>query len=424
MRVVVIGAGLLGVSSAYFLRQRGIDVTVVERENAPALGASYGNGGYLQSSLPDPWNAPGVLRIFSHAWLASIAGRGDESAFAVSTSALPGLGGWGLRFLRNANQRTFLDHLVKNQRLAKYTLTVLDELNEGESLDYAASDTGGLIIFRDEQSMAGYLGVADHAEKHGARFDALDRMALVSIEPSLGDVADKLVGAVHFADDRAGNSRAYCEQLASIAQTLGVAFRYGETTRRISKASSSVVVETDSDEIIADAVVVAAGAHSTQIAASIGIHLPVAPAKGYSISIPMRDWTNRPKHVIADMGVHAGINPMGDVLRVAGTAEFCGLRPGISERRTDYLIDLVRKIFPRFAATIDPSEIDPWGGHRPLSADGLPVIGASRVEGVYLNTGHGGLGWTQAAGSGKALADLIAGASGAFDLSDYSISRF
>ena len=138
----------------------------------------------------------------------------------------------------------------------------------------------------------------------------------------------------------------------------------------------------------------------------------------------MRDWDNRPSHVIADMGTHAGVNPMGDHLRVAGTAEFAGLRPGISPERTQYMIDLVRQTFPSFAETIDPEEIDPWGGHRPLSADGIPMIGETQVDGVYVNTGHGGLGFTQAPGSSKALADLVAGVSPQFDLADFSVSRF
>ena len=138
----------------------------------------------------------------------------------------------------------------------------------------------------------------------------------------------------------------------------------------------------------------------------------------------MHDWDNRPRHVLGDMGVHAGVNPIGDVLRVAGTAEFAGMKEGISEERTDYLIGLARQIFPTFAATIKRDEIDPWGGLRPLSADGLPMIGSTSVKNVYVNTGHGGLGWTQAAGSGRAIADHIAGIGDGFDLSDFSPGRF
>ena len=138
----------------------------------------------------------------------------------------------------------------------------------------------------------------------------------------------------------------------------------------------------------------------------------------------MRDWDNRPSHVIADMDCHAGVNPMGDHLRVAGTAEFTGLRPGITPDRTQYLIGLARQLFPSFAATIDVAEIDPWGGHRPLSADGNPMIGETQIRGVYVNSGHGGLGFTQAPGSSKALADLVMGVRPQFDLAQFSLSRF
>ena len=424
MRVVVIGAGLLGVCTAYFLNRQGIEVDVLDREDSAARGASYGNGGYLQASLPDPWNAPGVFRIFSRAWLSSLAGRGDSSAFAVSTSALPGLMRWGIRFLKNANRSVFLDHLIKNMRLAKYTLTVLDELDEQEPLDYYASNKGGLIIFRDEASMTGYFDVARYAGDYGCVFEALDRDALLRTEPALADIRERLFGAVYFPDDRAGNSRLFCEQLSAAAGRRGVRFRFGESVQRIAGNSPDVVVTTNRDSVRCDAVVIAAGAWSASVARSIGIRVPIAPAKGYSISVPMDEDSIRPSHLIADMGVHAGINPMGDVLRVAGTAEFCGLRPGISAERTAYLIELLRQVYPKLAENVDVSRIDPWGGHRPLSVDGLPMIGATRVPGVYLNTGHGGLGWTQGAGSAKALADLIANADASFDLADYSLSRF
>jgi len=152
--------------------------------------------------------------------------------------------------------------------------------------------------------------------------------------------------------------------------------------------------------------------------------LPIAPAKGYSISIPIPGQSNRPRHVIADMGIHAGVNPMGNVLRVAGTAEFSGFKEGVTTARIKYLLDLARQLFPTLVDSVEHDEIDPWGGHRPLSADGIPMIGPTRVHSVYVNTGHGGLGWTQSAGSGKALADKIAGKEPEIDLSDFSVARF
>lgn len=424
MHVAVIGAGLLGVTTAYFLRRHGLTVTVLESRAEPALGASYGNGGYCQTSAPDPWNAPGVLKLFWRAWFAAVCGHADRSAFAVRTSALPGLLGWGRCFLKHANIETFRTHLIKNRHLAEYTQTVVADLVEREALDFCRSTSGGLIIFRDHASMESYAEVARYVGEDGARYGILDRDALLEKEPALYDVGDQLVGAVFFPDDSAGNPRAFCRQLAAIAEGNGVEFRYGASVRSIESSRSGVQVATSRDVITADAGVIAAGSESGRLAAALGIRLPIAPAKGYSISVPMDGWSDRPRHVIADMGVHAGINPMGDVLRVAGTAEFAGFKSGITSERTDYLIGLVRAVFPRFAETIDGKRIDPWAGLRPLSADGIPMIGKTHVDGVYVNTGHGGLGWTQAPGSSKALADLIAGVEPEFDLSAFSASRF
>lgn len=424
MHVLIIGAGLMGTTTAYFLRQHGIDVTVLEKEPGAALGASYGNGGYIQASAPEPWNMPGILGVFAQAWLAGLTGKAEKSAFVTRTTALPGLIGWGIKFLRHANTSDYLANTVKNMRLASYSRETIQELNRTEDLSYAHSAKGALFLFRSEESLQAYMSLANHVKKRGARVELLDRDALIAKEPSLTDIGDRLVGAVYYPDDEAGNSRQFCEQIAEISARNGAGFVYGSQVQDIATSADGVSVRTDDERISADALVIAAGAFSPKIARQLAIRLPVAPAKGYSISIPMRDWSNRPTHVLADMGVHAGINPMGDILRVAGTAEFAGLNQGVSDERTSYLIDLTRQIFPGFAEEIDRHEIDPWGGLRPLSADGLPMIGPTSMPGVYVNTGHGGLGMTQAAGSSRALADLIAGATNAFDLADFSLERF
>ena len=424
MRVIVLGAGLLGITTAYYLNRHGVDVTVLEKENGAALGASHGNGGYLQSSAPDPWNAPGVFRVFFRAWLASLVGRGDRSAFAARTLALPGLFGWGLKFLRNASEEVFLDHLVKNMELARYTRAAMDEINTREDLSYSWRANGGLIVFRSGESRDGYVKVAEYVAQHGVRFEVLSRDQLIAKEPALIEIADRLFGAVYFPDDSAGNAREFCRQLATIAESRGVNFLYQTPVTALTTTKGQITAKTRQADFDADGVVIAAGAYSKTLAQSVGLSLPIVPAKGYSISIPMDGWANKPSHVIADMGVHAGVNPMGGVLRVAGTAEFTGFKAGISESRTDYLIKLVEEIFPSFAKTMDKTQIDPWGGHRPLSADGIPMIGATPVANLYLNTGHGGLGWTQAAGSSKALVDTIVGQTPEFDLGRFSIKRF
>lgn len=424
MHVLVVGAGLLGVSTAYFLRQHGVEVTVLDSQATPALGASHGNGGFAQVSVADPWNAPGVFGVFTKAWLNSLSGRGDSSAYNVRTTALPGLIGWGIQFLRNANQKTYVENTIKNSRLAAYTQRTLDELHESETLSYSQSQAGSLLVFRSAESLEEYRQFAEKVCAERSSFSVLAADELVAKEPALTDVSGNYAGAVFFPDDCAGNSRHFCEQLAAITRAQGVEYYFNSAVRKIRLLPTGVQVDTVTGPRNGDSVVIAAGVYSRRLAAPLGIQLPIAPAKGYSISIPMTGWSPRPTHAIADMGVHAGITPLGDILRVAGTAEFAGMRPGITAKRIEYLISLARQLFPGQVQSIDQGKIAPWNGHRPLSVDGMPMIGPSGVNKVFVNSGHGGLGWTQAAGSGKALADHIVGADNAFDLTDFSISRF
>jgi len=279
-------------------------------------------------------------------------------------------------------------------------------------------------IFRSEGPMQGYKHHLDQlaAEKIQARFLTPDEV--IEREPSLAAIAGKLTGGIHFSEDESGNPLLLCQELAKAAKHAGVQFEYGQTVTRLSKTSNGVRIRTSDGDIESDAIVLAAGAYSAKLARQLGIYLPVKPAKGYSISIPMNDWQPKPLHTIGDMSLHAGLNAFGDTLRVAGTGEFAGFDTSISNNRIQSLFRLVEQILPDFAANMDRENVDPWCGLRPLSADGLPIIGDSGVEGVYFNTGHGGLGFSQSAGSGKALADRISGNSDGFDLTPFSIKRF
>ncbi len=414
----------MGITTAYFLRQHGADVTILESQSEPAAGASHGNGGYYQASAPDPWNAPGASKLLANAWWNSISGKGDSSAFVARTPTIFGMARWGLGFLRNSTEETFLRNVSKNRSLAQYSLEVVRELNANESLNYNWTRNGGLVVFYDRDSFEQYSGLARFVAEQGSNVEFLDRDALLAKEPSLSGIRDRLVGAVFFPDDQAGNSKKFCHELASVAAHKGVEFQYGVNVQGVAASGGQIHVRAAAVDIRCDAVVVAAGVHSKRLLKPLGISVPIVPAKGYSLTVPMTGWENPPRHVIADMGLHVGANPMGDVLRLAGVAEFAGMKPGVAARRLEYLKSVFTTMFPLLADSLHSEEVSVWGGHRPLCVDGIPIIGATNVPGIYVNTGHGGLGWTQAPGSSKALADLVAGVEAGFNLNDFAIDRF
>ena len=421
MHVVIIGAGLQGICTAYYLAEAGVEVTVLERNDGPALEASFGNGGYLQAECPEIWNQPGILGALPKWWWASLSGNRREAAKLLRTSELLRLLPWGIRFLRAAKPETYFRHVALNRELALYTLDCMADLRRELGVEYAHRSCGALFIYRDRDSLERLRPLLDRL---GAEWEELDRDMLLQTEPCLRPIGEELCGAVRFPRDVSADSYLFSQSMCELAAQKGVTFAYGSPVSRIAADGSGVSVAADGKEVRGDALIIAAGAYSGRLAATLGIKLPIAPAKGYSVTIPLGDWPERPRHVIGDMGVHAGLNVLGDSLRVAGTADFCGFDSSVDPERIDYMTGLVEAVLPEFADAMDRSAIRPFAGLRPLSVDGLPMIGATTVPNVYVNTGHGGLGWTMAAGSARALADRIRGLTPDLHLDSYSPLRF
>ncbi len=419
MHAIVVGAGLQGVCTAYYLARAGAQVTILERNSGPALEASFGNGGYLQFECPEPWNRPGVLGALPGWWWESLGANRKTAPKLLRTSQLLRLVPWGLRFLRAANAETFLRNTILNRELAQYSRECMARLEEDEDIDYAQRSCGSLFVFRDRAAIDGYLPLLSHLGEAGAVWERLERDVLLQHEPSLAPIADRLEAAIRFPREESGDSWRFTSALASRAAELGVAVRYDTPVLGIARTTAGVSVKTPEGSLPADAVVIAAATHSKHLARPLGIRLPLAPAKGYALTIPLADWPMRPRHVIADMGVHAAVNVLGDSLRVAGTVDFAGADTRLHPDRVAYMMGLVEAVLPEFAEFLDPATVEPFTGLRPLSADGLPLIGATDVPGVYVNTGHGGLGWTQAAGSARLLTDMLLGETPALDLDPF-----
>ena len=420
MRVIIIGGGVIGVTTAYYMQQYGAEVTVLERSHGAGLETSFGNGGGLTASVVEPWNAPGIHKV-----LLQSLGRKD-SPILLRLTAIPGMLSWGLRFLRESRKDRFINNIKRNSVLARYSLALMKQLRDETGIEYRFSDSGTLLVYRERASLDS--GVAHYGflgERYGVEHKVLDSNELTVLEPSLQRVQDRLVGGIYFPADETGDCHIFCRQLAELLENRHVRFRYGVNVTKIIRRDKSFDIELSDGEMLkADTVIVAAGPYSAKLLTPLGIRLPVYPVKGYSLTILMEGWENKPRHLIGDMDLHVVANPLGGVvLRVAGTAEFTGFDKTVPAERVANLVKLVEDIFPEFAGIMDRDSLNPWAGLRPMSSDGVPILGKTPVKGLYLNTGHGHLGWTTAAASGRVLSDTIMGHSPEVDISPYSIDR-
>ena len=424
MRVIIIGAGLIGLASAYYLRREGVDVQVIERQQDTLLETSFANGAYLHRGTPDPWNAPGVFGLLVKSLLANFTGKTESAPMLMRPRAIPSLVRFGLRFLTNCRSAPFRTGLLANRRLAIYSKSLMDDLALSEGLEYSTSAKGCLAVLRSEKSFERFLHIANMAADDGAEFEVLDRDGLLEREPALLPVGDSLVGAIGFGIDESLDAFAYGRRLARLCHDMGVRFTCGTEVRHLEVDGDGVRAGVSGDVYQADSLVIAAGSHSAGLARTLGVYLPMAPVKGYSISPPKSAWQEPPNYSILDVDLHAVINPLEKVVRVAGTGEFTGFDLSISQGRIDNLFDLLESIYPDYAASLSRDELQPWTGLRPLSADGRPIIGATHKANLYVNTAHGALGWTHAIASGKMLTDAVLGEKSDIDASPYALERF
>ena len=418
MRVIIVGSGLLGVTSAWFLAKQGHEVTVLDRAEGVARATSFANAGMLTPSMADPWNAPGVFGQLLH-----YLGK-EDAPLLLRPRALPSILGWGIKFLAHSRPEKFRANMAANLRLARYNLEVMRQLREQLSLAYDQKTAGTLRIFRDARSFQESVARLEILAGFGLKPETLMPDAVIRLEPALTPLRDALVGGILCAEDESGDARQFTEALADQARAAGVDFRFGVDVSGFQHDRQKIsAVITNSGPLAADAVVMAAGVWSPLLLRSLGIRLPVRPVKGYSITVDTGNWAEQPALPVIDDALHAAVTPLGQRLRVAGTAEFAGYDHRLSPSRIENLYSLLLGIYPSFAPHLDRTRANPWTGLRPVSADGVPYIGQLKFDNLYLNTGHGHLGWTLAAGSGKLLAALMSGQACDIDLQPYRAGR-
>lgn len=415
MTVLIVGAGIVGLCSARFLLEEGVrDVTVVEGAQAAGLGTSFANGALMHPSAVEPWNSPGILgHVLRH------LGREDASVL-LRLRAVPSLLGWGLHFVRESAPARFRANALANTALALHSLRCMDRIRRDDtSFDRHAG--GSLLVCRDRASLQATLEWGEVLAGAGVAQRVLDVDGLVAAEPALAPIAHRLAGGIHNLDDVSGDCHRFCLDLVAQLQAAGVRLRFGEPISSLVKTGDRVsgVRLATGEGLAADAVVLAAGPHSVQLAAGAGLRLPVRPAKGYSLTYELGAHDAQgglaptsPRLPVIDRSLHVAMTPLGAGhvrrLRVAGTAEFCGDDLRIQPERTANLERLAAQVYPSLLQAPGAASPRAWAGLRPMCADGRPLIGPTRLGGLYLNTGHGHLGWTVAAASGELLARLLA----------------
>jgi D-amino-acid dehydrogenase len=404
LRVVVLGAGVIGVTAAYSLLEDGHEVTVVERCQGAGLATSWGNGAIIHVSSVEPWSAPGVPRE-----LLRMLGQ-EDAAFLLRPAALPRMWRWGLAFLASCTAARHRANALANLALALESAAALARIREVTGLAYDFAPHSVLKTYATPEAFAGALAAHRALAMHGLVVEPLDRAALVAREPALEPVADKVAGGLFFPQDELGDCHKLTVGLAAWCAARGVVFHYETTVRRIETRRGRVTgVTTDRGAIAADAVVVALATASPALVRPLGLRLPVYPVKGISVTAPRAPWNGAPRHAILDDKRHFALVPIGERLRVAGSAEIAGYDPTPAPRRVEAVLRRVDELFPQFRRCVAAPETVRWAGLRPVTPSGRPLIGPTRVPGLFLDTGHGHTGWTMAAGSGRRLADAVAG---------------
>ena len=421
MRVAVVGAGLAGLSVAWYLREGGAEVAILEREAGPGLECSYANAALQHPSMAEPWNSPGVLGV-----LLRNLGRSD-SQMLVRLRALPELLGWGLSFIRESGAQRYFANTGKNVRLALYSAELMERLRPSAGIDYGTYRRGSLQVLRSERIAAETLAWVRRLAAFGLEHRSLTVDELVDEEPALAPIARELVGAVHMPHDTGGDAYRYCVALAAQLQARDVQLHYGVTCRPLSLDGRrhAQITDCSGHRWPADAIVLAAGSFSVALARGVGLRLPVRPVKGYSITVPARPGVTAPKIPVIDPMLHAAAVPLAaGGLRVAGTAEFAGFNRQLDPKRVGNVFALCERLYPEQTRGLSPQQVAPWTGLRPMSADGVPLLGATPVPNLFLNTGHGHLGWTLAAGSARLVADQLLGCVTDMDPSPYALARY
>lgn len=416
MNIIVLGSGVIGTTTAYYLARQGAQVTVVDRQAGPADETSYANAGQVSPGYSTPWAAPGIPTK-ALKWLfqkhAPLAVRVDGSLWQWR---------WMAAMLANCTTGRYAVNKERMLRLAEYSRDCLRGLRDDTGIQYEQRTQGTLQLFRtDDQLEAARRDIAV-LEEVGVPYELLDRAGLPSAEPALARSLDKLSGGLRLPNDETGDCRRFTQALAELSAGLGVQFRFGQTVDGLLLEQGRINgVRVGGEVLKADAYVAAFGSYTRDFLAPLGLDLPVYPVKGYSITVPMTDAAASPVSTVLDETYKIAITRFDKRIRVGGMAELAGFDLRLNPQRRATLEMVVQDLYPGCG---DVAAAEFWTGLRPMTPDSTPIVGATRYDNLFLNTGHGTLGWTMACGSGKLTADLVMGRQPAIRADDLALSRY
>jgi D-amino-acid dehydrogenase len=417
VHVLVLGAGIVGVSAAWFLREAGAEVTVLEAREGPGLETSFANGGHI-SVASGPWAAPDVPGKMLK-WL----GREDAPLLLRPFRWDPALWAWGARFLANCNASAYAANAAVIGALCRFSAAETGRLRDTLAIADEASFAGTITLCTTPAEMAAAEAKEKRLREAGFEASLLDRAGIAATEPALADAASGYAGALFAKDGETADAHLFTRALADAAAEAGVQFRYGVSVTRVAVSSGRAtgVVTAGGETVAADAVVLAAGSWTVQLAATAGVRVPVYPGKGYSATVPIAGRNGAPRMAVVDEHAKIYVARFGDRLRAAGTLELAGWDRTPAPARAAATVATLKRLFPEGGNYAQASH---WTGLRPMSPDGRPLIGRTPVRGLWLDTGHGPLGWTMGAGSGRLLAALVSGSPPPLDPAPYAPGRF
>jgi D-amino-acid dehydrogenase len=416
VRVIVLGGGVIGVTTAWWLASAGHEVEVLERQPGAALETSFANAGEVSPGYSTPWAGPHVP-VKAIKWMLM-----KHGPLVVRPKLDLAMWRWIAQMLRNCTEKRYVLNKSRMVRLAEYSRDVLVQLRADTGITYDERSQGTLQLFRTQQQLDDIGDDVAVLKQGGVPYEVLDVVGCIRVEPALAHVQGRFVGGLRLPGDETGDCHIFTQKLAAMAAEKGVTFRFGTRIDALEAEGDRVrAVRTLDGPISGDAYVVALGSYSPLLMRPHGIDIPVYPVKGYSITVPITDPAGAPESTVMDETYKVAITRLGERIRVGGTAEVAGFDMTLRTGRQATLVNSVQDLFPRGG---DYNNAKFWCGLRPMTPDGTPVIGKARYDNLWLNTGHGTLGWTMACGSARVVADQISGRRPDIDTADFQLSRY